>query len=74
MELTDENQDDMDCRPPRETGIPLTPRLQKILDDRKAKKKALPSEKPMAGAGAGAGAGAAKSLSPGPRKAERFAK
>jgi hypothetical protein len=35
MELTDENQDDMDCRPPRETGIPLTPRLRKVLDARK---------------------------------------
>jgi hypothetical protein len=62
MELTEENQDYMDCRPPRETGIPLTPRLQKILDDRKAEKKALPSEKPIARA--------AKSSSPDARKAE----
>jgi hypothetical protein len=41
MELTDEALDYPDCRPPRpldEIGITLPPRLQKMLDERRAEK------------------------------------
>jgi hypothetical protein len=47
MELTEENQDYMDCRPPRETGIPTPPEVQAMIDARKAKLAAR-SAKPIA--------------------------
>ena len=41
MKLTDENQDYMDCRPPRENGIRPSDSVQKMLDEHKAKMAAL---------------------------------
>ena len=45
MKLTDENQDYMDCRPPRETGIKLSQRIEETVVKRKAEREAATSPK-----------------------------
>jgi hypothetical protein len=52
MKLTDENQDDMDCRPINEnTGIKGSERLTKMVEEAKAKRaeRARPADRPAHG-------------------------
>ena len=46
MELTDENLDYEDCRPPRESTVEAPDRIKKLIEARKAKRAASSAKLP----------------------------